>query len=62
MSGVNSELAGAFMRKLIELFGNRRVPHEWWDLLVRNLGEIEDKYRECPEFKEPGQEEEKEPT
>lgn len=61
MAGVNAELAGAVMKKLAALFGNRSVPQDWWNLLVQNLGEIEAKYRECPEFKEPEQEA-KEPT
>lgn len=61
MDGANAELVGAVLKKLTALFGNRSVPQEWWNMMVENLGEIEGKYRECPEFKEVEQEA-KEPT
>lgn len=62
MNGANAELVSCVLKKLAALFGNRSVPQEWWNMMVRNLGEIECEYRDCPEFKEPGQEEVKEPT
>lgn len=57
MNGANAELVSCVLKKLAALFGNRSVPQEWWSMMVRNLGEIESAYRDCPEFKEPTQEE-----